>query len=364
MSFSQMMFKTFAQKAMFSFDAETAHGLSIKALKAGIVPPCPPVKDRRLVQNIAGLVFENPVGLAAGYDKNADVPDAILRLGFGFTEVGTLTPKPQAGNPKPRVFRLVSDSGIINRLGFNNEGHEAALLRLEARKNRGGIVGVNIGANKDSEDFVSDYQSGISAFAHLADYFTVNISSPNTPGLRNLQAGDALERLLDRVFETREKAAKQPPVFLKLAPDLTMEEVDAISKVIAASVLSGVMISNTTLSRSGLSNNPNATEKGGLSGTPLFERSTIMLARFRQRLPKTLPLIGIGGISDAATAFAKLEAGASLVQLYSCMVYEGPAIAANICKGLVSKMNEEGLTSLDQITGRKSKEWAAKPLSE
>lgn len=364
MNLANMMFKTIGQKAMFSFDAETAHGLSIKALKAGLVPPCPVAKDEMLSQTIAGLTFENPIGLAAGYDKNAEVPDAILRLGFGFTEVGTLTPRAQEGNPKPRVFRLVSDKGIINRLGFNNEGHKAALERLEARKHHTGIVGVNIGANKDSEDFVADYGLGISTFAHLADYFTVNISSPNTPGLRNLQTGEALARLLDRVFETREKAVGQPPVFLKLAPDLTMEDVETISALINRSSLSGVMISNTTLSRSGLSENPNKEEMGGLSGAPLFERSTIMLARFRQHLNETIPLIGIGGISNAETAFAKLEAGASLVQLYSCMVYEGPAIASNISNGLIKRMSDEGLTSLGQVTGRKADEWAAKPLSE
>lgn len=364
MNLASMMFKTVGQRAMFSFDAETAHGLSIKALKAGLVPPCTVLEDSRLRQTIAGLDFENPVGLAAGYDKNAEVPDAILRLGFGFTEVGTLTPRAQQGNPKPRVFRLVSDKGIINRLGFNNEGHKAALKRLEKRRHRSGIVGVNIGANKDSEDFVADYELGISTFAHLADYFTVNISSPNTPGLRNLQTGEALARLLDRVFETREKAIRQPPVFLKLAPDLTIEDVETISAVINGSSLSGVMISNTTLSRNGLSANPHKEEMGGLSGAPLFERSTIMLARFRQRLTKTIPLIGIGGISDGETAFAKLEAGASLVQLYSCMVYEGPAIASNICKDLVKRMMGEGLSSIDQVTGRKTDEWAAKPLSE
>ena len=364
MSLAGVLFKSISQRAMFSLDAETAHGLSIRALKSGLVPPCSPVSDTRLHQTIAGLTFANPVGLAAGYDKNAEVPDAILKLGFGFTEVGTLTPRAQQGNPKPRVFRLVNEKGVINRLGFNNEGHQAALVRLERRRQRGGIVGVNIGANKDSDDFVADYVAGIATFAHLADYFTVNISSPNTPGLRNLQTGEALERLLERVFEARDKAVRQPPVFLKLAPDLAMEDVDTISGVIARSSLSGVMISNTTLSRKGVSDNPVSKEAGGLSGAPLFERSTIMLARFRQRLPDSLPLIGIGGISNSATAFAKLEAGASLVQLYSCMVYEGPGIASEICKGLVRRMDEEGLTSIKDITGRRTDEWAAKNLED
>lgn len=357
------LFKSIGQKALFSFDAETAHGLSIKGLKSGIVPSCPSINDPRLIQDVAGMHFPNPVGLAAGYDKNAEVPDAVLKLGFGFTEVGTLTPRPQSGNPKPRVFRLADKKGVINRLGFNNEGHVAALKRLEARRNRPGIVGVNIGANKDTDDFVADFVKGITGFAHLANYFTVNISSPNTPGLRNLQTGEALQRLLDQVFEAREKTDKRPPVFLKLAPDLTDTDITEISKVIASSALSGVMVSNTTLSRGGVENSPNAQEAGGLSGTPLFERSTIMLARFREALPADLPLIGIGGISNAETAWAKIEAGASLVQLYSCMIYEGPHIANKICKGLLKKMDAEGITSLEAIRGRKSAKWAGKNLA-
>ncbi len=356
------LFKAIGQKALFSFDAEIAHGLSIKALKIGAVPPVANFSDQRLKQSIAGLDFPNPIGLAAGYDKNAEVPDAILRLGFGFTEVGTLTPRPQSGNPKPRVFRLVSENGVINRLGFNNEGHDAALRRLEARKKNSGILGVNIGANKDSEDFVADYELGITSFAHLADYFTVNISSPNTPGLRNLQAGEALNRLIERVFEARAKASKQPPVFLKLAPDLSNNEIIEISAVIAKSELSGVMVSNTTLSRQGVEGATNASEMGGLSGTPLFERSTIMLARFREAIPQSIPLIGIGGVSNAETAWSKIEAGASLVQLYSCMIYEGPEIASNICKGLIEKLRDENIDSLDEIRGRKTLEWAAKTL--
>ncbi len=354
------LFQKIGKKALFAFDAETAHGLSIKALKTGLVPPVAPVVDPRLQQTIAGLNFSNPLGLAAGYDKNAEVPDAILRLGFGFTEIGTVTPRPQSGNPKPRVFRLVDDHGVINRLGFNNQGHQAVLARLEARKSKPGIVGVNIGANKDSVDFVADYELGISTFAHLADYFTVNVSSPNTPGLRNLQAGNALKKLIDRVFEARARAMRQPPVFLKLAPDLTMDEVDEIAAVISKSPLDGVMISNTTLSRHGLRDTENRSESGGLSGRPLFERSTIMLARFRQRLPMELPLIGIGGIENGDTAFAKLEAGASLIQLYSCMVYEGPNIAADICRDLQAKLSVEGIGSISQVSGRRTDHWANK----
>jgi dihydroorotate dehydrogenase len=352
------------QRALFCLDPETAHGLSIQALKLGLVPGFDTTSHKRLGQTIAGLDFPNPVGLAAGYDKNGEVPDAILRLGFGFTEIGTLTPRPQSGNPKPRIFRLARDKGIINRLGFNNEGHEAALARLNARAGKPGLVGVNIGANKDSEDFIADYELGIITFAPVADYFTVNISSPNTPGLRNLQAGDALEKLLDRVFNAREKSSRHPPVFLKLAPDLSDVEVRAIAKVIAASSLDGVMISNTTLSRAGIVESATAREAGGLSGAPLFLRSTIMLARFRQQLPKTLPLIGIGGIGNAENAWDKLEAGASLIQLYSCMVYEGPMIARKICKGIAAKMDKENLSDLSQVTGRRSSDWANRELVE
>ena len=351
-----------ARKALFKLDAETAHGLTIDALKSGLLPCRGAISDERLRVTVAGLEFDNPVGLAAGFDKNAEVPDAMLKLGFGFSEVGTITPRAQAGNPKPRVFRLVEDEGIINRLGFNNEGHQAALKRLEARNAKGGLVGVNIGANKDSEDFVADYEKGIETFAHLASYFTVNISSPNTPGLRNLQGGEALTALLERVFEAHSRQTKQPPVFLKLAPDLAEEEIDEISAVINASPLYGVMISNTTLSRATVPGRRNAGEAGGLSGSPLFERSTIMLAKFRERVRKDMPLIGIGGVRDGATAWAKLEAGASLVQLYSCMVYEGPDIARNICREMLQKMETEGLKSLANVTGRKTAEWANRSL--
>lgn len=358
------LFQSLGRRALFSLDPETAHGVSIRALKAGLLPPCPTVNEARLAVELAGLNFPNPVGLAAGYDKNAEVPDAILKLGFGFTEIGTITPRPQPGNPKPRLFRLVEERGVINRLGFNNEGHAAALQRLEARRNRSGIVGINIGANKDSEDFVADYVQGVKTFAHLASYFTVNISSPNTPGLRNLQAGEALERLLGEVFEARSKTSRQPPVFLKLAPDLDKAAVKEIAKVINRSQLDGVMLSNTTLSRQGVKHHRHAGEAGGLSGQPLFERSTIMLARFREALGDRFPLIGIGGVCDGKTAWAKFEAGASLVQLYSCMVYEGPQIARNICKDLVARMDGEGIAGISEITGAKTAEWAARHLED
>ena len=350
-----------ARRALFLLDAETAHSLSIRAMKSGLMPfPAVPA-DPRLGVDLAGLHLPNPLGMAAGYDKNGEVIDPLLALGFGFTEAGSVTPLPQPGNPKPRIFRLERHNGVINRLGFNNEGHKACLARLRARKPQG-IVGINIGANKDSADRSGDYVLGIERFYPYASYFTVNISSPNTPGLRNLQAGAALERLLGEVFEARETARRQPPVFLKLAPDLDKAAVQEIAKVINRTELDGVMISNTTLSRHGVEHHRHAGEAGGLSGQPLFTRSTVMLARFREALDDRFPLIGIGGVCDGKTAWAKFEAGASLVQLYSCMVYEGPQIARDICRDLVARMDREAVSSIGEITGRKTAEWAARDL--
>lgn len=358
------LFQAFGQKALFTLDAETAHGVSIKALKTGLVPACSAKSDSRLAQNIAGLNFENPLGLAAGYDKNAEVPDAILKLGFGFTEVGTITPKPQSGNPKPRVFRLLDDEGVINRLGFNNGGHAAALERLEARKGNGGIVGVNIGANKDSVDFTKDYETGIECFAHLANYFTVNISSPNTPGLRDLQTEDSLKLLLDKVFAALEKSGKKIPTFLKVAPDLDAKEIKSISKIVSSSALSGLMVSNTTLSRNGLISKLNIGEAGGLSGRPVFERSTIILARFRQAVKKDIPIIGIGGIDSAETAWQKMQAGASLIQLYSSMVYKGPGLPNTIVSGLSKLLDKNKISNIKDIVAADVENWANKKLPE
>ncbi|MCU0790978.1 MAG: quinone-dependent dihydroorotate dehydrogenase [Nitratireductor sp.] len=350
---------------LFRFDPETAHGLSIKALKSGLVPAAP-ASDPRLAVRLAGLDFSNPVGLAAGYDKNAEVPDAILRLGFGFAEAGTITPRAQPGNPKPRIFRLAAQEAVINRLGFNNEGHAAALVRLKARAGRPGIVGVNIGANKDAADFAADYVAGIEAFWNVASYFTANISSPNTPGLRNLQAGEALQALLERVLGKRDELAARTklarPVFLKIAPDLDRGQIEEIAGVVSASTLDGIIISNTTVGREGVEGSPHASEAGGLSGKPLFERSTIVLARMRQLLGPDLPIIGVGGIDSAQTAIAKLEAGANLVQLYTGMVYRGPGIACEIRKGLLEAVEARGLDSVSGLTGLLTAEWAARKL--
>lgn len=360
-----------ASRGLLLTDPETAHGLSIKALKSGLVPACRQTADPRLAQTVAGLAFANPIGLAAGYDKNAEVPDAILRLGFGFTEIGTVTPKPQAGNDRPRIFRLTRDRGVINRLGFNNQGHEAAFARLSARRDvKNGIVGVNIGANKDSIDRVADYVAGIRKFYTLASYFTVNISSPNTPGLRDLQARDSLRQLLEAVLAARRDEADRSgfsvPVFLKIAPDLTEEGLDDVAAEATARPLhgglDGLIVSNTTLARDGLKDQVTAKQAGGLSGAPLFNRSTAVLARMRKRVGPDLPVIGVGGVSSAADALEKICAGADLVQLYSCMVYEGPGLAAKIVRDLAKLVEREGAASIRELRDTRVDHWAATPL--
>lgn len=350
-----------ARPALFSLSPEKAHTLSIKALKSGMVPGASFSHDERLNVRLAGLTFPNPVGLAAGYDKNAEVPDAILKLGFGFTEVGTITPLAQTGNPKPRIFRLVEDDAVINRLGFNNEGHSEALKRLEARDRNPGIVGVNIGANKTSQDFVADYEKGIEKFFDVASYFTANISSPNTPGLRNLQAAEALETLLNRIFDQvstcENKTKKTVPVFLKIAPDLTEYEMDDIAEVVKNSHLDALIVSNTTLDRTGLKDQKQAGEAGGLSGKPLFAKSTKVLANMRQRLGPDMPLIGVGGISSASDVIAKFEAGASLVQIYTGLIYEGPCLPTKIMEGLSAHLDQNKIAHISDIVGTKTDDW-------
>lgn len=359
------LYSLFGRSVLFSLDAEKAHGLSIAALSHGLHPRFDGKQDARLHVNIAGLSFPNPLGMAAGYDKNGDVPDALLAMGFGHTEVGTITPKPQPGNPKPRVFRLPADRAVINRLGFNSQGHDSALKMLNARRRKHGIVGINIGANKTSDDFAADYVLGIGSFSELADYFTVNISSPNTPGLRALQGADPLSDLLQRVSEKRaeesDKHKRDIPVFLKIAPDLDESELDDITKALSTSDFDGLIVSNTTLSRSGLTSFQ-AKEAGGLSGKPLFERSTIVLAKMAERLGKSMPLIGVGGVMDADTAFAKIEAGASLVQLYSGLIYGGPTLPKDILKGLSRKLDKEKIASIEDVVGRATSDCANKPI--
>lgn len=354
-------FEKAGRNLLFTLSPETAHGMSVRALKLGLVPSAKLPADDRMKVHLAGLHFPNPVGLAAGYDKNGEVPDAILRLGFGFTEVGTVTPMAQGGNPKPRIFRLEEHRAVINRLGFNNEGHSAMLARLKAREGRGGIVGVNIGANKQTEDFIADYEAGIACFQPFADYFTVNISSPNTPGLRDLQTADLLSRLLERVFAARDKAPGAPkPVFVKLAPDLRAKEMDEMAKVVIKSPVDGLVISNTTIGRNDVSGSRLASEAGGLSGAPLFELSTAVLAQMRQRVGDKLPIIGVGGIDSTERAIEKLEAGANLVQLYTGMIYEGPGLAQRIVRGLCHHLDKNEFHHISEITGTGTDEWARK----
>ncbi|MGV1834761.1 quinone-dependent dihydroorotate dehydrogenase [Rhizobium rhizogenes] len=354
-------FRDLGRRGLFMFDPETAHGMSIAALKSGLVPACRTSNDPRLRQTVAGLDFANPLGMAAGYDKNAEVPEALLKLGFGFTEIGTVTPKAQPGNPRPRIFRLVEDEGVINRLGFNNEGHDAALRRLQTVRGSG-IIGVNIGANKDSADRIADYVAGIRRFYSVARYFTANISSPNTPGLRDLQARESLSALLSAVLAARDdeaaKAGKKIPVFLKIAPDLTEEGMDDIATEVLAHALDGLIVSNTTLSRDGLRDQAQAKEAGGLSGKPVFERSTVVLAKMRRRVGAALPIIGVGGVSSAETALEKIRAGADLVQLYSCMVYEGPGLPGRVVAGLSKLLDHERVASIRELRDSKLDYWA------
>ncbi|CAN7319408.1 quinone-dependent dihydroorotate dehydrogenase [Mesorhizobium sp. LjNodule214] len=350
------------QKLLFTFDPEAAHGLSIAALRCGLPVAGRPPRDERLKVSVCGIDFPNPLGMAAGYDKNAEVPDALLGLGFGFAEVGTVTPLPQAGNPKPRIFRLTADEAVINRLGFNNEGHAAAEKRLAARKGRGGIVGVNIGANKDSADRIGDYERGVARFAKYASYLTVNISSPNTPGLRNMQAREQLGELLSRVMAARAVAPANPPVFLKIAPDLVEAELEDIAAEVTDKQLDGVIVSNTTISRPALRSASVAGEAGGLSGKPLFERSTIVLAKMRKLLGPGRAIIGVGGVDSAETALEKIRAGADLVQLYTGMIYAGPALPGRILSGIIRFADRERLTSIRALRDISLDKWASKPL--
>lgn len=333
-----------ARPALLLLDPEDAHGLTIAALKA--LPRRTPVFAPSLASRVAGLEFPSPVGLAAGFDKNAEVPDAMLSLGFGFVETGTVTPLPQAGNPRPRLFRLAADEGVINRMGFNNQGLDAARERL-ARRERRGIVGANVGANKDATDRIADYVAGVQAMAGVADYLTVNISSPNTPGLRGLQDAGALTELLDAVRAVR--GAGDPPLFLKLAPDLDRAEIDAVATATAGKV-DALIIGNTTVSRPTLQSR-DAAEAGGLSGAPLRSLAAAKLAEFRAATGGTVPLIAAGGIDTADEAYARIRAGASLVQLYSALVYHGPGLARRISDGLAALLARDGFAAVGDAVG-------------
>ena len=345
-----------AQPALHAVDPETAHQLTIRSL--ALLPPAPPpADDPRLAVAAFGLRFPNPVGLAAGYDKQCEVPDALLSLGFGFVELGGVVPLPQPGNPRPRAFRLPRDGAIINRYGLNSDGLDAARERLGRRRGRPGIVGVNIGANKDATDRIADYVRCVEALCGLVAFLTINVSSPNTPGLRDLQGEAFLDEILARCLETRERAqalgAARTAILLKIAPDLTLDALDAIVATALKRGIDGLIVSNTTVARpASLQETALAKEAGGLSGRPLFEPSTRILAQTALRVAGRIPLIGVGGVDSAEAAWAKIRAGASLVQLYSALVYKGPALIGDIKRGLLRELEKSGLPDLHQAVGR------------
>jgi dihydroorotate dehydrogenase len=335
--------------------AETAHRAAINGLK--IAPPAnAPACDPRLSVEVLGLKFPNPLGLAAGFDKNAEVPGAMLSLGFGFVEVGTLTPRPQGGNARPRLFRLREDAAVINRYGFNNEGFQRARARLERRP--AGLVGVNLGANKDAADRVEDYALGVRTFAALADYLTIHVSSPNTPGLRDLQRREALDDLIARVVDARDATEPRRPLMLKIAPDLDARGLEDIVATALTRRIDGLIVSNTTIARPTTLTSRNRGESGGLSGRPLFEPSTRLLARAYLLTGGAMPLIGCGGVEDAETAIAKIEAGANLVQLYTGLALKGHGVVEDILEGLSRAVEARGLNRIGELVGAQASAWA------
>lgn len=342
------MLASLGAKALTALPPETAHDATIKLLEAGLGPKVRADADPMLACEVAGIALPNPLGLAAGLDKDARVPDQVLRMGFGFTEVGAVTPRPQPGNPSPRVFRLRAERGVINRYGFNSEGLDAVRARLAARAGVG-VVGVNLGANKDSEDRAADYVAGYEALASHVAFCTVNISSPNTPGLRALQGRGDLEALLRGVLDAKQRGPGTP-VFLKIAPDLTDEDMADIAGVARDLSLDALIVSNTTIGlRDGLRRH--GTETGGLSGRPLFAMSTEVLRRFAQELRGSVPLIGVGGVSSARDAYAKIAAGASAVQLYTALIYEGPGLVGRMLAELPEVLRGEGHESVADAVG-------------
>jgi dihydroorotate dehydrogenase len=357
-------FERLTRPFLHRLDPEDAHGLALRALQWLPLAAAAP-GDPRLQVRAFGLNFPNPVGVAAGFDKNAQVPDALLRLGFGFVEAGTVTPRPQAGNPRPRLFRLSADGAVINRLGFNNDGAALVLKRLAARVAKGGIVGINIGANRDSSDRGADYVKLVEAFAPVVSYVTVNVSSPNTPGLRNLQEARNLNDLLKRVVEARDKVrahAGPTPLLLKIAPDLTLADLDDVVGVARERAVDGMIVGNTTLSRpSSLQEREKSMEQGGLSGKPLFPLATRMLAETFVRLEGAMPVIGVGGIDSGDAAVAKLRAGATLVQLYSGLIFQGPGLLSEIKRALLAELEEQGCEKLGDLVGIDAADITAQP---
>lgn len=341
--------------ALRRLDPETAHGLALKALHTGLAPLPGPVRAPRLAVRLAGLDLPNPVGLAAGFDKNATALDPLMRAGFGFLEVGAATPRPQPGNPRPRLFRLTEDRAAINRFGFNNDGADAIAARLAARPS-GIPVGLNLGANKDSDDRAADFARVLATCGPHADFATVNVSSPNTEKLRDLQGAEALRGLLSGVMEARAALARPVPVFLKIAPDLTDAEIAEIAVVAMDEGVQAIIATNTTLSRDGL-HSPARDQAGGLSGAPLFARSTRVLARLAAETGGALPLVGVGGVGSAEDAYAKIRAGATAVQLYTAMVYRGLSLAPRIAQGLDALLARDGFDSVAQAVGSDRKAW-------
>ncbi len=350
-----------ARPGLFAIDPERAHELALRALELGLARRVNPAFDASLLVQAFGLDFPNPLGLAAGFDKDARVPDAMLGLGFGHVEIGSVTPLRQAGNPRPRLFRLPQDRAIINRMGFNSAGHELVARRLAARAGTG-IVSVNLGANKASPDKTRDFVSGLTQLGPFASFVTINVSSPNTPGLRDLQLPDALSALLEQLMSARARLAtdseRKPPLIVKLAPDIAADDLGEIVARLLAAKVDGIAISNTTVARDGLVDQRSAGESGGLSGRPLFARSTQMLARVYLLTQGRVPLIGIGGIDSGTTALAKIAAGASLLQLYSALIYEGPGLVQRINRHLATELKQRGLTSIAQLRGLDAERWA------
>jgi dihydroorotate dehydrogenase len=342
-----------AFRALRRLDPETAHGLTLSALRAGLGPRDTAMADEALAINLAGIELPHPIGLAAGFDKNAEAPDALLKAGFAFVECGTTTPLAQAGNPRPRLFRLASDRAVINRMGFNNDGEAAFAGRL-ARRRRSGVVGANIGANKDSADRVADYVAGLRRLWGLCDYFTLNVSSPNTPGLRALQGASALADLLGAVSEERAaltRAGAGAPIFLKVAPDLDDREVEGIARTAEHFGLDGLIVGNTTLARPASLTAPARKEAGGLSGAPLMAASTRVLGLFHDACAGRLCLVGVGGVATGGDAYAKIRAGASAVQLYTALVYGGPRLVGDITRDLGLRLKADGFSTLAEAVG-------------
>lgn len=354
-----------ARPMLMLMEPERAHDVTLRSLESGMFGWSTKADDARLGVDIWQGHVPNPLGIAAGFDKNGRVPDVMIRVGFGFAEIGTITPVPQVGNPKPRVFRLIRDRALVNRLGFNNSGHMRVKAGLK-RRDKEGWMGVNVGANKDTADRTGDYVKGIETFYDDANYFMINISSPNTPGLRDLQAPAALNELLGRIMATRAKFVEngkpQIPIAVKIAPDVAVDDLPAICERLEEHNVDAIAVSNTTLARPTHIDRLFHNEVGGLSGRPLFGRSTIMLAKVYELTGGRIPLIGIGGIESGETALQKIEAGATLIQLYTALVYEGPGLIERIKDDLIQAVEAAGVASIQDLTGRTAKEWAAREI--